>query len=354
MSDLVTNGAFLLGVGFLASGIGWWLRKLISQKETKVAAGVRLFPQRMPNTMQEEVAGVSLDLFLARDVLNAVQDLTKMVATDVDKHQCHVISIHEQIKTVGTDCEGIVALVASLRRANEKIQQQLQMTEQRLQEQTEQLEMQALAARTDTLTNLLNRRGLDDLLAEQLAKYKLDGTPVCIMILDIDHFKKFNDTYGHLAGDTVLRGVGRVLYETSSQVNILGRYGGEEFAVIFPETELNAVVPRADAIRRHIEMSIFHHEGVELCVTNSFGLAQLREDEVIEDLVKRVDEALYASKRAGRNCGHWHDGEYIHPIDVFKNARFSRPVEALSNYELQPKKVVRPVDEVELVRTTKK
>ena len=134
------------------------------------------------------------------------------------------------------------------------------------------------------------------------------------MMIDVDHFKKFNDTYGHQAGDEVLRNVGRVLRREAGGEEVVCRYGGEEFAVIFPGMEITAAIPRAEKVRAAIALEVVEFQGLDLRVTASGGLAQLQPAETGEALVKRADIALYVCKEKGRNCGYWHDGTTSKPM----------------------------------------
>ena len=110
-----------------------------------------------------------------------------------------------------------------------------------------------LAARTDVLTSLLNRRGLNELLAEQAAESERSDTAISVMMSGVDHFKKFNDTHGHQSGDEVLRGVGRVLRDGTGDLDIPTHHGGEEFAVVFPGTPVKQATTRGDLLRQNIE-----------------------------------------------------------------------------------------------------
>ena len=129
-----------------------------------------------------------------------------------------------------------------------------------------------------------------------------------------------------------------MLRASTSGSDVPARYGGEEFAVIFPGTSVEEAAPRAEAIRREIESSVFQHEGVDLRVTGSIGLAQLQQGEDIDSLIKRADEALYASKEAGRNCGHWHDGQVIHPVAASQRSSVSSDSRALPTADDTSKK----------------
>jgi diguanylate cyclase (GGDEF)-like protein len=156
---------------------------------------------------------------------------------------------------------------------------------------------------TDPLTGLHNRRYLWELLGRELLKARRTGTPVAAILADIDHFKRFNDTWGHEAGDLVLKRVADVIREHVRGSDIGCRYGGEELAVILPETTLEVAVERAERIRRGIAAVRLDYGGRPLdAVTSSFGVAifpQHASD--AEALLRAADEALYEAKKAGRN-----------------------------------------------------
>jgi diguanylate cyclase (GGDEF)-like protein len=122
-------------------------------------------------------------------------------------------------------------------------------------------------------------------------------------MLDIDRFKKINDSYGHLAGDFVLRELGKVLQEGLRADDFLARYGGEEFALIMREISKRNALQTAERIRKLVETSTFKHEGKKMAVTVSIGLATWPDDRIdsVQDLVKAADNNLYAAKRKGRN-----------------------------------------------------
>jgi diguanylate cyclase len=194
------------------------------------------------------------------------------------------------------------------------MQQQLRAAKAKLHEQATIIEFQAVEVRTDFLTRLANRRAFDDELARRCSEFERYGTPFSLMLIDLDDFKKTNDEHGHQAGDEVLRGVAAVLRRSRRDSDIVARFGGEEFGVIVPQTTVNDALAHADRLRRAIAGAVFRFGERHLSVTASIGVAQLRPDEEPSVLVRRVDEALYASKNAGKNTVHWHDGQAVHPI----------------------------------------
>jgi diguanylate cyclase len=137
-------------------------------------------------------------------------------------------------------------------------------------------------------------------------------------MIDVDHFKRFNDQYGHQAGDEVLRHMAQILLANASETDLAARYGGEEFCVILPPGPMEHSVEHAERLRQAISMANVHFEGIDLHVTASLGVAQLTTGEDGPAVIKRADEALYASKDAGRNCTHWHDGHQHHKVGALE------------------------------------
>lgn len=157
-------------------------------------------------------------------------------------------------------------------------------------------------SRTDALTGLWNRRHFDDQLERVLNETDRFGGASTLVIVDIDFFKKVNDTYGHDAGDVVLMRVSDVLRQGVRTVDIVARLGGEELALILPQTALEGAVELADRLRQSIEAMVVPHGGVTIKVTVSMGVAAYRAGEDVRgQLFKRADEKLYAAKRGGRN-----------------------------------------------------
>jgi two-component system, cell cycle response regulator len=156
--------------------------------------------------------------------------------------------------------------------------------------------------RFDPLTNIFNKRHFDESL--RLAVFTAAGASkaLSLIVFDLDHFKKVNDTYGHMAGDAVLCGATAAVQTILSPTEVFGRVGGEEFALLCADTELRAALERAEAVRRAVMREPYTFEDKRLPVTVSAGVAQLGAEEEAEGLFDRADAQLYAAKGAGRNC----------------------------------------------------
>jgi diguanylate cyclase len=287
--------AFLLDLAFAlaitASGIvmGWWLHRRV---RSPAAAGDE--PQ------------------IAREVLGRLQELAYHMAANVGQHASRVEEINQELTLAnGRAPEAVVSVVAKLIDANHDMQQQLSTVEHKLHEQALLVELRAAEARTDVLTGLANRRALDVELGRLSAESEHGGKPFCLLLGDIDHFKQFNDRYGHPAGDGVLRSLAGVLQQSARGGDLVARYGGEEFAVVLPETSLAEAVECVERIRRAVAESRFRWGAEEFHVTISFGAAEMLAGEEAAGLLRRADMALYAAKDAGRNRSAWHDGRAI-------------------------------------------
>ena len=154
---------------------------------------------------------------------------------------------------------------------------------------------------TDGLTNLANRKQLDTLLKEEMPRAQRHGRHLSILMIDVDYFKSINDTYGHVTGDSVLRGLALTLQKRLRPTDKIGRYGGEEFCVILPETSLSSAVRIAEELRSLIHDHAFIAEGKEIRVTVSIGVAPVKPVMALDEFYKAADDMLYQAKRAGRN-----------------------------------------------------
>jgi diguanylate cyclase (GGDEF)-like protein len=161
-------------------------------------------------------------------------------------------------------------------------------------------------ARTDPLTGLWNRQHFGEQLQQALSVADRRGSPVSLVLVDIDHFKRVNDTWGHQAGDTVLKQVARMLQDGVREVDVCVRYGGEEFAVLLPDTDSQNAVDVAERLRARLSAQPIRHGGAEIPVTASFGVATFPETVKQRDqLFPASDKALYIAKHEGRNRVRW-------------------------------------------------
>ncbi|MDA1053982.1 MAG: GGDEF domain-containing protein [Planctomycetota bacterium] len=168
--------------------------------------------------------------------------------------------------------------------------------------QKSEIETNLAEARTDALTGLANRRAFDEELSRRLSQRQRQGTALCLQIIDIDCYKSFNDSHGHLLGDTVLKEIAFRLSETARHMDIVARIGGDEFAVLLPGCSLQDASIAAERMRSAIADTPLRHEGQDHWLTISSGLAEAEFDDDVRSLVRRADSALYAAKDAGRNC----------------------------------------------------
>lgn len=155
-----------------------------------------------------------------------------------------------------------------------------------------------VAAITDKLTNIYNRSKLEDLLQQEIERAKRYKNPLSIVMFDIDYFKKINDLHGHQAGDYVLKTVAKVVKENIRVTDHFGRWGGEEFIILLPETSLENAKSMAEKIRTLIESYSFQYINN---LTISCGVAEFIEEDTVDRLIKVVDDSLYLAKRQGRN-----------------------------------------------------
>jgi len=195
----------------------------------------------------------------------------------------------------------LVAATRKMSERSEELEKHLQVSATEIRTLRQNLESVQREAMTDPLTGLANRKAFDEKLKEA-ARIAENG--VCLLLGDIDHFKKFNDTWGHQLGDQVLKLVAFCLNENVKGRDTPSRYGGEEFAVVLPGTALQSACDLADQIRRSVESKkVVKKATGELLgrITMSIGAAEYRPGESLQDLIRRADAALYTAKRQGRN-----------------------------------------------------
>jgi diguanylate cyclase len=208
------------------------------------------------------------------------------------------IGLHEVVKGVMIECQKLLDRSRSL-------EQHLKHASGEISELRDHLETVRREALTDALTGLANRKFFDMKLHEETRNAEKTGETLCLLMADIDHFKSFNDSYGHRVGDEVLKIVARTLKEGVKGQDTASRYGGEEFALLLPRTGLDGATALANQIRTRLAgRTITNRRTGESygAVTLSIGVAQHRHGEALEQFVQRADQGLYRAKNDGRNC----------------------------------------------------
>jgi len=203
--------------------------------------------------------------------------------------------ILQLLTLVVTQASGIQHSVDSGHKELVKTRKALQGLRKELSETREQLN-------EDALTGALNRRGMDQTLLREIARAQRNKTPLALAMLDIDHFKRINDSHGHEAGDQALVHFAALVRSVLRRTDVFVRYGGEEFILVLPETDSRGSRLVMARLQEMVARSPLRLQDKAVAMTFSAGLAQFRDDENGHALLRRADEALYAAKQAGRNC----------------------------------------------------
>ncbi len=317
-----------LTVGFFAAL--WYVRNIPGASQNDPDSS----EEDSPQVVQERESAAN-DAERASMAAMQLQDLAKNVATDVGVHNAVIAGISGNLCDVKTGADDlnktVMDAVAQIMAANEKLQSRLTDAEQKIQTQAEELSTRQSEARTDVLTKLPNRRAFDDAMKANFESSVGQAGSFSLMIFDVDHFKKFNDTHGHQAGDEVLRQVGKTMVDVVKNSDLPCRYGGEEFAVVMPNTNVAEARVAAERMRKAIETMKVNFEGSNLKVAASIGVAEIESKEEPASLMRRADDAVYAAKRAGRNRSYWHDGEQCRSIDDTACVKATTPTPAATS-----------------------
>jgi len=204
----------------------------------------------------------------------------------------------------GDGIKSILALTRDMQDSIVALKNQLDESRGEIEQLRKEVTRARTEACTDGLTGLMNRRGFEMTMATCLASHGGADAGPCLLMLDIDHFKKVNDSYGHVFGDKVLRAVAQILHDNVKGKDTAARYGGEEFIVLLPDTPLEGARQLAERIRGIVERCRIKRSADQGAVANimvSVGVASFRRGEAVADFIARTDAALYASKSTGRN-----------------------------------------------------
>ncbi|MFV8819160.1 diguanylate cyclase [Haliea sp. E17] len=157
------------------------------------------------------------------------------------------------------------------------------------------------AARIDPLTGMLNRRGFTEEAEAEMSRMARSGERFSIILADVDYFKRFNDEYGHICGDNVLRRMSEILYQRTRDIDQIARWGGEEFIMLLPETDTEGAVVLAEKLRHAVENAEFDFGGERMRITMTFGVSAFRTGDTLDSCIARADTAMYHGKKNGRN-----------------------------------------------------
>jgi diguanylate cyclase len=246
-------------------------------------------------------------------VIGEIDDVMKLVSEALGVSASYDASLSSATKQLSTaqNRDQVKTIVASLvkstremRETNKALEERLTLSKSEISNLQQSLEAIRAESLTDPLTGLGNRKYFDRSIEMAVQTALANGEPLSLLMFDIDHFKSFNDSYGHLTGDQVLRLVGMSLKQTIKGQDITARYGGEEFAVVLPNTALRQALTVADHIRRAVMSKELKKKSTgEILgrVTISVGVSMLKPGDDTDSLIERADACLYAAKRNGRN-----------------------------------------------------
>ena len=180
-------------------------------------------------------------------------------------------------------------------------QEKVKKSEARIHELEQELETTSDLVRHDQLTGVLNRRGLEDMFNKEVARALRHDTVICVGLLDIDNFKKLNDSLGHDVGDQALIHLASVCRETLRPQDTVARYGGEEFIILLPETPLEDASVALTRLQRELTKKFFLNDNEKVLITFSAGVTQMQPEDTQTTVIKRADEAMYKAKQTGKN-----------------------------------------------------
>ena len=256
------------------------------QATSRIHHRVQASNTELDDAVSREVGGLEDELGGAD-----IEAIKRAVAARVQAIRRHLSAFRDsQAEDLGSAAATIAALT-----------EKLQQTEAEAETLRSELAAAHQQAVRDPLTGMANRLAYEERLQAELARFARNGTPFCLMVWDVDHFKQVNDTWGHEAGDRVLKILAETLAARLRGVDLVARYGGEEFVVILADTTLEHAMETAEELRGTIATLDFHYRDQPVPITASCGLTQCGEGDDGESLFRRADAALYRAKQAGRN-----------------------------------------------------
>ena len=266
------------------------LKHSLAESKTSVKNMMATFIDRLDvmtsttTTYQEKISGFSKEISNTRNtaevesIIREILNETQTIQSEASRSQQIMLAAQKEVKEA----------------------------EIRIKELEDKLTQMSELVREDQLTGSLNRRGLDDIFEREADRADRRGTSLCAAMLDLDNFKKLNDTHGHAAGDEALIHVVRIVKQTLRSIDVIARYGGEEFLIVMPETSLDEAAKAMTRVQRELTTHFFTANDQRLFITFSAGVALRAPHEAQESVVKRADKAMYEAKKnrqKSRDCG---------------------------------------------------
>jgi diguanylate cyclase (GGDEF)-like protein len=257
----------------------------------------------------------------ANKIARELEDIASSIRRDLATHNGSVAQFKERVRELSSSgssasWKDLCLEAEQILAPTLKLASQLSHSYDQIRQQSNQL-MTFIETRTDPLTGVCNRRALEESLDQMFAMYRRYEHTFSIIIIDIDNFKKINDTEGHLFGDRALQDVANLLDNSARETDIVARFGGEEFVVVLPHTNLDGAGIYGERFRRRVESDM------QLCISG--GAATVRDGDTPQYLLARADAALYGAKAAGRNRFFIHNGTDIETVPL---PTFTAPTES--------------------------
>ena len=243
--------------------------------------------RKLDNQVQQEISGISDSVREATDL----GQLKGAVQTHIDVILTHMEGHREAEQQRYAEAKQEIAVMSERMKAMESETEALRS----------RIDDERTQAKTDALTGIPNRLAWEERLEQEIARWKRFGTPLVLVMWDVDHFKNINDRFGHKAGDKVLRTIAHVLADNVRETDFVARYGGEEFIQLMTGSSIEDCLAVAETLRAAIEATGFHFRDERVTITASCGLAEYRDNDTADQCFERADKAMYRAKHTGRN-----------------------------------------------------